>query len=401
MQDDKTRKRSSRQMMVLIAALIILASGVILKFLNIQAVYDLPWILVIAGAIAAVYAVIRLYTKKEVVVEDDSGKGLKDFLLNNVLMLALFIMIIAIAVSNPRFLQFRVVRDILTQSSSRIIIGLGMSLLIIQGSIDLSAGRQIGVAAVLSGSMVQTADFANRFWPNLPQLPIIIPALIAIAFCMVVGFLNGFMIAKLKMLPFISTLSIQIMLYGMANLYMNKKPNLSQPLGGFRKDFTALGQKLLFGRVPVVIIYAAIAILIIWFVLNYTVFGKNLYAIGGNQQAAHVSGVNVASMTIKVFVIASAMFAIGGIIEAARTSGATATYGQNYELDAIAASVVGGVSMSGGIGKVSGIISGVFIFTIISYGLTFIGLDPNWQTVLKGLIIAATVAMDVTKNSKK
>ena len=135
-----------------------------------------------------------------------------------------------------------------------------------------------------------------------------------------------------------------------------------------------------------------------YFILKYTAFGKNLYAIGANKVAALVSGVNVSRTLMIAFIFASAMFGIAGIIEAARTAAATATYGQNYELDAIAATVVGGISMNGGIGKVRGMIIGVLLFTVISYGLTFIGLDPNWQLVLKGVIIAATVAMDIAKN---
>ena len=139
----------------------------------------------------------------------------------------------------------------------------------------------------------------------------------------------------------------------------------------------------------------------IWFVLNKTVFGKNVYAIGGNREAAVVSGVNVFKTIMGIFILASFMYGVGGVLEAARTAGATNNYGDGYELDAIAACVVGGVSLNGGIGTVGGIISGVLIFTVIQYGLQFIGVSPMWQQVIKGIIIAIAVAIDLSKYRRK
>jgi methyl-galactoside transport system permease protein len=141
--------------------------------------------------------------------------------------------------------------------------------------------------------------------------------------------------------------------------------------------------------------------LIIWFVLNKTVFGKNVYAIGGNTEAAVVSGVNVFKTIMGIFILASALSGFGGVLEAARTAGATNNYGTGYELDAIAACSVGGVSLAGGVGKVSGIVVGVLIFTVIQYGLQFIGVSPMWQQIIKGIIIAVAVAIDLSKYHKK
>ena len=139
----------------------------------------------------------------------------------------------------------------------------------------------------------------------------------------------------------------------------------------------------------------------IWFILNKTVFGKNVYAIGGNREAAVVSGVNVFKTIMGIFILASLLYGFAGVLEAARTAGATNQYGNGYELDAIAACVVGGVSLNGGVGKVSGIISGVLIFTVIQYGLQFINVSPMWQQVIKGIIIAVAVAIDLSKYRKK
>ena len=149
--------------------------------------------------------------------------------------------------------------------------------------------------------------------------------------------------------------------------------------------------------VPIAVVFT----IAIWFVLNKTVFGKNVYAIGGNREAAVVSGVNVFKTIMGIFILASFMYGVGGVLEAARTAGATNNYGDGYELDAIAACVVGGVSLNGGIGTVGGIISGVLIFTVIQYGLQFIGVSPMWQQVIKGIIIAIAVAIDLSKYRRK
>ena len=181
---------------------------------------------------------------------------------------------------------------------------------------------------------------------------------------------------------------------------------ISQPIGGVRPDFIFWGQHKLFqfGDFPGISILVPIAlvfVILVWFILNKTVFGKNVYAIGGNREAAIVSGVNVFATIMGIFIFASLLYGVGGILEAARTAGATNNYGNGYELDAIAACVVGGVSLNGGVGKVGGIVSGVLIFTVIQYGLQFIAVSPMWQQVIKGVIIAVAVAIDLSKYRRK
>lgn len=325
--------------------------------------------------------------------------NIKKILIDKALVIVLLFMIIGIIIIEPSFLQWRVFTDIITQSAVKMICALGLMFPLLIGGTDLAGGRQVGLAAVLIASMSQMADYSNRFWPNLPQLPIIIPMLIAIAVVALIGAVNGFMVARLKMAPFIATFGMSTIVYGINCLYFAKKPNNSQPIGGIRDDLRFLSSYKLFGQISLLVVIAIVAVIVVWFVLNKTVFGKNIYIVGGNADAAKVSGVNVNKIIISVFIIESCLVGLAGIMEVARTGGANSSYGNAYEFDAISSCVVGGVSLSGGIGKVSGAAIGVIIFTFISYGLAFIGVNSNWQLIIKGIIICSAVALDMRKNA--
>lgn len=400
------RERFAKLFMMVGAA--ITAISVVLWYtLNPAVFYDLALYIGLVGVGALIYGTNQRFSRKykntEVIVSKDTTK---DFLLNNAIILALLVLVVAIMIIQPRFMQLNVLLDILTMSSTKMIVALGISFTLLIAGTDLSAGRMVGLAAVVSTSMLQNPDYANRFFPNIPYLPVILPIVIAVIACMIFGCINGFLVAKYEMHPFIATLAVQVIVYGVTSLYFDMEPNKSQPIGGVRPDFVALGQTkiLQIGGFPGISILVPIAILfiiLIWFILNKTVFGKNVYAIGGNKEAAVVSGVNVFVTIMGIFILASVMYAIGGVLEAARTAGATNNYGNGYELDAIAACVVGGVSLNGGVGKVGGIVSGVLIFTVIQYGLQFIAVSPMWQQVIKGIIIAVAVAIDLSKYRKK
>ena len=391
--------------------LIFLAIGIILYFvkepmgLN-RKIYDLPVFLIIIGACSA----LKGYMAKEKTEEEAAlaGKTFSEFLTNNAILLAMLVLVVVICILQPRFMQIRVALDILTQSSTKLIMALGICFTLLIAGTDLSAGRMVGLSAVVSASMMQTATYANRFFPDLPQVAVWMPIVIAILACMVFGALNGFLVAKYDMHPFIATLAVQVIIYGACSLYFDMPPNNSQPIGGIRPDFAQLGQMRLFNGVyrgfpgiSILIPIAVVICIVIWFILNKTVFGKNVYAIGGNREAAVVAGINVFRNIMGIFILASCLYGVAGVLEAARTAGATNNYGNGYELDAIAAWVVGGVSLNGGIGKVGGIIMGVLIFTIIQYGLQFINVSPMWQQVIKGVIIAVAVAIDLTKYRRK
>jgi len=320
----------------------------------------------------------------------------RSFLSQNAIYIVLVALVVMIAIWDPRFLSFTVLRDILLQSSTRTIIALGAAFVLITGGVDLSTGRVVGLTAVLSASMLQTQEYSQRFYPDLGELPLWLPVLLSIVAGLLVGLLNGYIISKFSIPPFIATLGTMVMVYGINSIYFDLPPNDSQPIGGLRSDFTNLGTGYLFGM-PILVLIAIVVSVLVWIIFNKTVLGKNMYAIGGNKEAAVVSGINVGANLILIYGIAGALYGLGGVLEAARTGGATNNYGNMYELDAIAACVVGGVSTSGGIGTVPGVLAGVLIFGVINYGLTFIGINPYWQLIIKGLIIVVAVAFDIRK----
>ncbi|UFJ39614.1 galactose/methyl galactoside ABC transporter permease MglC [Brevibacillus humidisoli] len=326
---------------------------------------------------------------------------IQGFVSQYAIFIVLLVLIIGIAVWDPRFLAVTTIRDILLQSSTRVIIALGAAFVLISGGVDLSAGRVVGLSAVLSASMLQLEDYPRRFFPDLPELPMVVPILLAILAGLLVGLINGFIVAKFHVPPFITTLGTMVMVYGVNSIYFDLEPNQSQPIGGLREDFSNLGTGFIGPNgpysLPYIVLIAAAVCFLVWIVFNKTRLGKNMYAIGGNVQAATVSGIDVARNLMVIYAFAGALYGLGGVLEAARTGGATNNYGNMYELDAIAACVVGGVSTSGGIGTVAGIVAGVLIFGVINYGLTFIGVNPYWQLIIKGLIIVAAVAFDIRK----
>jgi len=328
-------------------------------------------------------------------------KRVQNFLTQNAIYVVLIVLIAGIALYDSTFLSFTTFRDILLQSSTRAIIALGAAFILIAGGTDLSSGRVVGLTAVISASMLQTMDYPRRFFPDMPELPLWLPILLAVIAGLIVGLINGVIVAKFNVPPFITTLGTMVIVYGVNSLYFDMKPNESQPIGGLREDFGHLGTGF-FGpsgpySVPYIVVIAIAIAALVWVIFNKTKLGKNMYAIGGNVQAATVSGINVAANLIIIYGIAGALYGVAGVLEAARTGGATNNYGNMYELDAIAACVVGGVSVNGGVGTVPGVLAGVLIFSVINYGLTFIGVSPYWQLIIKGLIIVAAVAFDIRK----
>jgi methyl-galactoside transport system permease protein len=325
---------------------------------------------------------------------------IKSFLSQNAIYVVLVVLVFAIALKDPSFISYNTIRDILLQSSTRAIIALGAGFVLITAGVDLSAGRVVGLTAVLSASMLQIDNYQQKFFPHLGHLPLWLPILLATLAGLVIGLINGFIVAKLSVPPFIATLGSMVAVYGLNSIYFDLPPNQSQPIAGLRQDFTTLGSGFIGNgtySVPYIVIIAVVISFLVWVIFNKTRLGKNMYAIGGNVQAAIVSGINVQRNLMIIYAIAGALYGFAGVLEAARTGGATNNYGNMYELDAIAACVVGGVSTSGGIGTVPGILAGVLIFGVINYGLTFIGVNPYWQLIIKGFIIVAAVAFDIRK----
>ena len=336
--------------------------------------------------------------------EVSNKNKLSKWLVENVIYAVLILLVVVIVIASPDFLSLTNLLNILSQSSSRIIIALGIAGILITAGTDLSAGRMVGLAAVISASLLQASDYAYKMYPNLVELPLFVPILIAMSITGLLGALNGFVVSKLHVPPFIATLGMMIGIYGLTSIYFDRPPYGAQPIGGLSESFRTFAQRgIPVGEyeIPYLIFYAIIASFIIWIVWNKTQLGKNMYAIGGNPEAAKVSGVNVAKNMIIIYAIAGLLYGFAGTLEAGRVGSATNNTGNMYELDAIAACVVGGVSLAGGIGRVSGVITGVLIFQIINYGLAFLGVSPYIQFIVKGLIIIVAVAFDMRKHAKK
>ena len=325
----------------------------------------------------------------------------KEALINNALYILLFIAIIYTYTQNHRFLSTSSIINIISLSAANIPIACGIAGCIVLTGTDLSAGRVVGLTACISASLLQSLDYATKMFPNMGVVPIPLVILIVILVGGLVGWVNGFFVAKFKLHPFIVTLATQLIVYGFLLMYIMINGNNGQPLSGLDKSFKnfVTGSIFSFKGVPVpnYVWYAVIIIAFMWFVWNKTSFGKNMFAVGSNPEAANVSGVNVMRTTILVHTLAGCMYGITGFIESARIGSNTAQTGLNYECDAIAACVIGGVSFVGGTGKIRGVVLGVFLLRIIFVALQFLSINQNLQYVIKGLIILVACAIDMRK----
>jgi len=324
-----------------------------------------------------------------------------EFAINNSLYALLLVAVIYIGIVSPRFLSVPSLINILSLSAAGLPIALGIAGCIILTGTDLSAGRIVGLTACVAASFLQSSGYANKMFPGLATFPVWVVLLIVVAIGALVGFINGFCTAKFKLHPFIVTLATQLIVYGVLLLYLMQGNNNGQAISGLDARFNNFinGSILSIGGTPIpnFVWYALIITVIMWFIWNKTKFGKNMFAVGSNSEAANVSGVNVTLTIILVFTLAGMMYGVTGFIEAARISSNSAATGVNYELDAIAACVIGGVSFVGGIGKIRGVILGVVLLRLIFVGLTFLSIDANMQYIIKGLIILIACAIDMRK----
>ncbi len=332
----------------------------------------------------------------------ENGKKLdfRSLITDNVLYICLISLIVVIAVISPSFLSLGVVTDILTQSAPRIVLAMGLLVVIISCGIDMTVGRLAGLSAIVSGSLAQSMTYNLKFWPGLPEFPILVPIIMAMLVGLAVGCITGIIVSKLSVPAFLATLGMQMVIYGTSLILINKKPNHSQPLAGYLDAFNRFGTGTIGGISYLAIIAIAVMILI-HIMLTKTTLGKNIFAIGGNREAALVSGINVRRIEIFTYALCGLLAGLAGVMLAARTGSATPSYGEGYELDAIASCIIGGASFTGGIGSVPGAFLGVIIFNVINYGLTFIGLSSYYQYVVKGLIIVFAVALDMRKYARK
>ena len=317
---------------------------------------------------------------------------LKLFLTENAMYIVVLGIILYTGLTRDNFLTVRNAMNILSNTSVRFIIALGVSGTLIVRGTDLSAGRLVGLSAIMTGSLVQRPDFVSKFWPNLPDIGIIAPLIIVILVAMTVGIVNGLVVSYLHVPPFLATLGAQIVIYGINMLY-----GRNQPIGAFKPEFVKIGQGKIFGVVPYLAVIAGIVGIAMWVLYNKTRYGKYMYAIGGNEDAAEVSGVNVRRSKIKIFGLAGALYGLAGYLLASKTGSVGPSSGMGYELEAIASATIGGVSTAGGEGTVPGVLLGVFVFELLKVSLTFLGVKPDVTNVIQGVIIIVAVALDIKK----
>ena len=315
---------------------------------------------------------------------------------NPIVVMMVFISVF-VGFTIDNFFSFENLNVLLGNTTIRFIIALGVSGCLITKGTDLSAGRQAALAATLTGVMVQRMDYAGRLFPWMPEMNMWVTLLVVLVIGACIGLITGSIVAYLKVPPFIATLGVQNIVYGINLIYTG-----AQPIGGFHQNFKDFfNGKILpigsFKGFSGYILFAVFFGLLFYFLYNKTTHGKYMYAIGGNENAAEVSGVNVKKKLVSIYVIASIMYAFAGFLMTGKSGGASASMGVSYELEAIAGCTIGGVSTTGGIGTVPGILVGVLVFELLKIVLQFLGVDPNFNYIVQGLVVITAVAMDIRK----
>ncbi|WP_182006542.1 ribose ABC transporter permease RbsC [Priestia aryabhattai] len=298
-------------------------------------------------------------------------------------LLGLFILIVIVSILNPSFLEPLNILNLLRQVAINALIAFGMTFVILTGGIDLSVGSILALSsALMAGMIVSGVD---------PILAILIGCVLGA----VMGTINGLLITKGKMAPFIATLATMTIFRGLTLVYTDGNP------------ITGLGENYyfqLFGRgyflgIPVPAITMVLAFAVLWVILHKTPFGRRTYAIGGNEKAAFISGIKVPKVKIMIYSLAGLLAALSGAILTSRLNSAQPTAGTSYELDAIAAVVLGGTSLSGGRGRIVGTLIGALIIGTLNNGLNLLGVSSFYQMVVKGIVILIAVLIDRKKSA--
>ena len=330
------------------------------------------------------------------------------FLYKNGLYIVIVLIFIALCiitpiVKNTQLLTVTNILNILQQASPRMFLALGVAGLILLTGTDLSIGRMVGMGMVTATIIMHNGANTGGVFGHIfdfSSMPVVGKALFALVACIILttvfSSIAGFFMAKYKMHPFISTMANMLIIFGLVT-YATKGVSFGAIDSAIPNMFIPT-----IGNFPTIIIWAVVAIVLVWFIWNKTTFGKNLYAVGGNPEAAAVSGISVFKVTLGAFILAGILYGFGSWLECNRMVGSgSAAYGQGWDMDAIAACVVGGVSFTGGIGKISGVVTGVLIFTSLTYSLTILGIDTNLQFIFEGIIILAAVTLDCLKYVQK
>lgn len=293
--------------------------------------------------------------------------------------LAFLALVVLFSIFNNKFLTVSNLLNVVRQVSFNAIIAMGMFMVILTGGIDLSVGSVLAISAVVTATFVKIGN-AN--------LPVLVAVLIGLAIGAVCGLFNGFFITQGKLAPFIVTMVSMTMARGAAQLFTK-----GRPVSGLLESFDFIGTGYWLG-IPVPIYIMLFVTLLTYFILNWTKLGRYIYAVGGNASAAEASGIRVNRVKMFVYTYSGIMAALVGVVMTARLNSASPVLGDGYELDAIAATVIGGTSMEGGKGKVFNVLVGALIIGTISNGLDILNVSSYWQQIVKGCIILVAVLSD-------
>ena len=314
---------------------------------------------------------------------------------NNTIWLVFIAFFLIATIASKNFLTASNITSVLMTESIIGILAAGITWCILSKGIDLSAGSIVALASCIVASLSQKPEYSAKMFPGL-ELPLVVAILITCVVCTLFGLLNGWLIAYTKIPAFIATLGTQLICRAAAQLYTN-----AYPVPEIKDSLKFLGQGQLFGVIPVLVLIFVIFIAISGFMLTQMRFGKNVYAIGGNDQAARVAGINVEKNLVMVYIWSAFCASVGGILLAARSGVGNSSFGLNYELDAIAAATVGGTSHAGGVAKISGVIAGILILGVVKNAMLLLGINAYWQQIVKGAIIIFAVVLDMRKNARK
>jgi inositol transport system permease protein len=312
------------------------------------------------------------------------------FLRKYAIVVILLGMVVILSIASPAFLQPRNLLNVVRQISVVGVIAIGVTMIIITGGIDLSPGSVVALVTVIAASFAQRADWSGAKYPGL-ELPLIVPILAALAVGGLCGTINGTLIAKFKIPPFIATLGMYTVARGFALIYSDR------PVSGLKPSYNYIGQGEILG-IPVPVIILVVIAVAIHLVLNNVRFGRYIYAIGGNEQAARISGLNIGNLKIRIYALAGLLYGVSALMLSARIGSGQPGLAVGYELDAIAAAVIGGTSLSGGVGTIWGTMVGALIIGVLNNGLDLLNVSAYWQTIVKGSIIVAAVIIDQRKN---
>ena len=308
------------------------------------------------------------------------------------ILIALIAVCIFLSFASEYFLTTRNIVNVLRQASINGILAIGMTFVILTRGIDLSVGSVVALAGIVSASLATTSTTAMVMGGPYPGVIALFAGLIVGMTC---GGVSGFIISRFAVPAFVVTLGMLSVARGLTLLYAG-----GRPVPALIPEYRWIGTGDIFGVPMPVVIFAAV-FFVSWWVLRSTRFGRHVYAAGGNPHAAVVSGINVSRVRLMVYVIAGGLAALAGMILAARTGSALTQAGIAYELDAIAAVVIGGTSLAGGVGKVTGTLIGALLIGVVNNGLDLMGVESYYQQVIKGVLIVAAVMLDQARHRRE